>query len=64
MEFNNTIAQALTLPENSSTVGHVGYYYNNYRDSLDWYKLTTTDDGMINVTITSQNGNYMYVQFI
>lgn len=60
-EPNNTSAQALALKLNSSTTGHVGYYYNNKRDSADWYKITTTAEGLLNLTLTPANGQYTWV---
>ncbi len=59
-EPNDTKAQALTLPVNSSTTGHTNYYYNLLKDGQDWYKLTTTSDGNININIASNNGQYVW----
>jgi hypothetical protein len=59
-EPNNLKAQALTLPLNSSATGHINYYYNNKRDSSDWYKLTTNSDGRIRLTIKSGNGQNVW----
>ncbi|MBE7174627.1 MAG: pre-peptidase C-terminal domain-containing protein, partial [Williamsia sp.] len=59
VEPNGTAAQALTLALNSTKTGHVGYYYNNKRDTLDWYKITTTGDGLIKLNLTSGNNNYV-----
>jgi hypothetical protein len=41
VEPNGTRAQAKILGVNKTTTGHVNYYYNNLRDSSDWYKITT-----------------------
>lgn len=60
-EPDSTVAQALTLPLNSSVTGHVGYYYNNHRDTVDWYKVTTTSDGLLRLSLTPANGQYTYV---
>jgi hypothetical protein len=46
-EPNDSRATALTLNPNSKTTGHTGYYYNNKRDSSDWYKITTAQDGQL-----------------
>ena len=54
-EPNNTRAQAKVLPVGGSRNGHTGYYYNNTRDLADWYKITTTEDGQLNLSFT--NGN-------
>ena len=60
-EPNNSKAEAQTLNENSTTTGHVGYYYNNKRDTSDWYKITTTKDGRLDLILTSENGTYVSV---
>ena len=46
VEPNGTTATAVSLPQNGSNTGHVGNYYNNQRDTADWYKVTTTADGL------------------
>lgn len=61
VEPNGTRATAKVLPLNGSKTGHVGYYYNLVRDSSDWYKVTTTADGGISLTITSHNSQYVWV---
>lgn len=60
-EPNGTKATALTLAPNSATTGHVGYYYNNTRDTADWYKITTTQDGQLKLSLTSANGTYTWI---
>lgn len=60
VEPNNTKGQAKNLPLNSSKTGQVDYYYNGLRDTSDWYKITTTSDGMLKLTFTSWNGQYVY----
>jgi hypothetical protein len=60
-EPNNTKAQAVTFSPNSSRTGHVGYYYNLKRDTSDWYKITTTGDGMLKLNVTPVNGSYLWV---
>ncbi|QEC67046.1 T9SS type A sorting domain-containing protein [Panacibacter ginsenosidivorans] len=60
VEPNDTKAQAVTLPLNGSKTGHVNYYYNLQKDGQDWYKLTTTEDGMISLTIQSHNGQNVW----
>ncbi|HRH49494.1 MAG TPA: pre-peptidase C-terminal domain-containing protein, partial [Panacibacter sp.] len=59
-EPNGTRAQAKVFPLGGSRTGHVNYYYNLVRDSEDWYKITTTGDGKLDITVTSNNGQYMY----
>jgi hypothetical protein len=64
VEPNDTKAQAANLPLNNKKTGHVGYYYNNKRDTADWYKVTTNSDGLLKVTATPANGEtiriYLY----
>ena len=60
VEPDSTRAQALVLPLNGSKTGHIGYYYNNHRDSVDWYKVTTNADGRLRLTMTSANGQNVY----
>ncbi len=52
-EPNNNVSQTNTLSRNSTKTGHIGYYYNNMRDSTDWYKLSTNADGLIKITFKS-----------
>ncbi len=59
-EPDSTRAQALTLPLNGSAQGHIDYYYNNHKDSVDWYKLTTNADGRIRLTMASANGQNVW----
>ena len=54
IEPNNTEATADSFPLNTTITGHLGYYYNNHRDSSDWYKVTTNTDGMLQFTITTE----------
>src|SRR5450432_1094738 len=56
-EPNGTSAAAVALPINSGKTGHVGYYYNNLKDTTDWYKVTTTADGLLRVYLTSARGS-------
>ncbi|MFZ1800129.1 MAG: T9SS type A sorting domain-containing protein [Chitinophagaceae bacterium] len=59
-EPNNTAAQAKVIPLNNKTTGHINYYYDNKRDTFDWYKVTTNADGRLRLTMTSGNGQYIY----
>ena len=56
-EPNGTAATAVDLPFNGSKTGHVGYYYNNLRDTTDWYKVTTTTDGLLKIFLSSSRGS-------
>src|SRR5262249_3264185 len=60
-EPNNSKDQAINLTVGSTVTGHINYYYNLQRDAEDWYKLVTTKDGQITATITSANGQYIWV---
>ncbi len=57
IEPDSTRALAQQLNRNSSTTGHIGYYYKSQRDTVDWYKITTSTDGIIKLSITSANAN-------
>ena len=59
-EANNTKEQAVNLGVNSTATGHIGYYYNNIRDTFDWYKVTIPEDGMIALTLTPAIGEYVW----
>ncbi|MGB3074502.1 MAG: T9SS type A sorting domain-containing protein, partial [Chitinophagales bacterium] len=61
-EPNNSKSQAKNLPLNNVKTGQVGYYYNGVTDVEDWFKVTTTGDGALKLTIISQNGQYVYYQ--
>ncbi len=60
VEPNNTKAQAKVLPLNGSKTGHVNYYYNLKRDSVDWYKVTIPQDGKLTLKLTSGNGKWIW----
>lgn len=59
-EPNDSKAQAIDLPLNASKTGHVNYYFNNKKDSSDWYKVTTTADGRLRLTMASANGQNVW----
>ena len=54
-EFNDKKINAITLNVNSKTTGHVGYYYNHYRDTADWYVIKIGADGELKFTLTATN---------
>ena len=60
-EPNDTKVQANVLPLNGSTTGHVGYFYNNHRDTADWYSVTTNEDGLLRLSLNPADGQYTYV---
>jgi hypothetical protein len=49
-EPNNVFSSANILALNDSTQGHIGYYYNGQTDTTDWFKVTTTSDGILQLT--------------
>ncbi|MBX7109856.1 MAG: T9SS type A sorting domain-containing protein [Chitinophagales bacterium] len=61
-EPNNGKSQATSFAVGGTVTGHSGYYYDGVADSSDWYKIITTEDGQISITITSNNGQYIYYQ--
>jgi Secretion system C-terminal sorting domain/Fibronectin type III domain len=61
VEPDNSKAQAEKLNLNSTTTGHVGYYYNLVRDTNDWYKVTTNADGYLRLKLTPNSGQYVWV---
>ncbi len=65
MEPDSSRSTALTLALNGRTTGHLSYYYNNHRDSADEYKVTTTSDGLLRLTLTDYpTSNNDYVNYI
>lgn len=58
-ELNNTAASALPLTLNSSSTGHLGYLSNLKRDTADWYKITTNEDGMLQLKVTPVNKQFV-----
>ncbi len=59
-EPNDSKSQAVTFNANSTKTGHINYYYNSESDVADWYKITINDDGMVGLTLTSNNGQYVW----
>lgn len=60
-EPNDTYEQAQTLILGDSTTGRIGYYYNNQRDTTDWFAIEIPENGELNLTATPVNGTYIYV---
>ncbi len=63
VEPNNTKSQAITIAPNDSTTGHAGFYYNGYRDSSDWYKVTTSNDGWLRFILSTPLFVWVYLDF-
>lgn len=61
IEPNDKPKQALPLPINSSTPGHIMFYYNGKWDYADWYKVVLPEDGMFKISLSSDsNRGRMY----
>src|SRR6185437_2500022 len=58
-EPNQNPYQATTIPANGTVTGHVGFYYNNLRDTLDYWKVNYTGSGNLDFTfnLIPQLGN-------
>ncbi|HQV00219.1 MAG TPA: T9SS type A sorting domain-containing protein, partial [Bacteroidia bacterium] len=61
-EPNGTKATAKNITKNDSITGHIGYYYNNLRDTFDYRKLTITEYGSLTFKVYSGNGQNVYAQ--
>jgi hypothetical protein len=56
-EPNDNAATASAFALNSTTTGHVGYYYYNHTDLEDWYKVTTTAQGPLHIYLRTGYGS-------
>lgn len=61
-EPNATFATGNTFALNSTTTGHSNYYYNNEKDTIDWYKITTVVSGKLSFTFSSDNVHYIVAE--
>lgn len=61
-EPNSTASTGTVFALNTTVTGHINYYFNNEKDTLDWYKITTTQGGKLSWTITSENGKYVWAE--
>ncbi|MBK7108124.1 MAG: T9SS type A sorting domain-containing protein [Bacteroidetes bacterium] len=63
VESNDVAANAVSISENSTIEGHIGYYTDGARDLDDWYEITTTEDGILNFSLTGSlaQNTYMYI---
>jgi len=52
-EPNDSAEQASNLNPEGSDTAHLGYYSNQNRDTSDWWKVTTTEDGSLSITTDS-----------
>jgi hypothetical protein len=61
-EPNNTVAQFTPLPVNTNVTGHIGHRGNGtVYDTDDYYKVITSADGDITVSLTNTNNQYTYI---
>lgn len=60
-ETNNTWDKAVAISANNNKKGHIGYYYNLKRDTTDWYKITTINNGQLRLKIAPSNNQYIVV---
>ncbi len=54
IEPNNNSGDANSFPINGKVTGHIGYdgrWASNPADEIDWWKITTLEDGILTVTI-------------
>ncbi len=58
-EPNDYAFEPLTLPLNGSVGGQLGYNNHfNYTDAADWYKVTTTSNGKLQVRLQTNVGTF------
>ena len=56
-EPNNSKSIAHIIVANATNTGHVGFYYNGARDTVDWYEIKTGAGGTLKLALTSGNEN-------
>lgn len=61
-EPNNTFAEATKFSLNKTKEGHIGYYGNGQMDGADWYKITTKEGGMLQISIVPFGGHWLYAE--
>jgi hypothetical protein len=54
-ESNNKAYLAKTISANEKATGHIGFYYNNTRDTFDWHKINYTGSGALTVTMNLES---------
>lgn len=52
-EPNDVASDAVEIALNSSATGHIGYQGSQERDTYDWWKVTTVEDGKLEVTLSN-----------
>ncbi len=61
-EPNNYAKKAITLGEDSSTEGHLNYYYDHTSDNTDWYVVNIKPSGNYRITLSALNGADFYAR--
>ncbi len=56
-EPNNNYKEADALPIDANVTGHIGYYFDNHRDTNDWYKLILPVRAPVNMYFYAVYGN-------
>ena len=65
VELNDTPGSATIFAENSSSQGHIGYLKNGGTyDVNDYYQITTTNDGNLNLAFTSSEISHYNVIYL
>ncbi len=59
---NGTYLQATAINLNDSVNGHIGYTNFIVKDTIDWFKVTTTSDGKISVKLNVLNSQNVFAQ--
>lgn len=60
-EPNDEYTSLSTIAYNQSYVGHLGYFGNGWRDTLDLYQLDIPEDGSLSVTANFSSTSYNYI---
>jgi PKD repeat protein len=64
LEPNNTPAQAITMPPNSTVSGNLHYYgAGEGADPEDWYKMVVPQGGILKLTIHKKGGGLTWIYF-
>lgn len=63
-EPNNSYLQAVAIGLGQWVSGHVGYTFHNQKDAFDWYKITTTENGRLDLRMNPANGKNVYIELI
>ncbi len=65
VEPNNTVAQAQTMPVNGSVSGTLRYYgAGEGADTVDWYKMTIPQAGILHLLVHKKGPGNTWVRFL